>query len=269
MSHDICIYLDGSGYEGHIGGAAVLKQNGHTESTLHFDLGSTHHYIVYKGEIAGMLLATKLLRWTKGCISTISLGLEYRVEIQASTYLKLELSHYLMDAFHDNLQLALNIQGIEKTTVRWTPGHTGIPGNKEADLKAKEAAKDNASLPHLLPKFLQKVKNSIKGLLKSKSVAKQCLCGKLKAVRMNIFAISPNAHHAHTIDHTLPSHCFLKLTADLPKKHAVTILFPHHSHLLAIHSFCPITWRGSHCFHNTAYLFVSGSHVFSLLTLPF
>ena len=45
---------------------------------------------------------------------------------------------------------------------------------------------------------------------------------------------------------------------------AVTTLFPHHCILLIFHSFCMITWRGNPSFHHTAYLFLTGSHMFSL-----
>ena len=36
----------------------------------------------------------------------------------------------------------------------------------------------------------------------------------------------------------------------------VTILFPHHSILLFIHTRCLLTWRGRHLYTNTSYLFI-------------
>ena len=47
----------------------------------------------------------------------------------------------------------------------------------------------------------------------------------------------------------------------------VTILFPHHCILLIVYSFFLITWRGNTSFHFTSYLFLTGSHMFSLQAL--
>ena len=85
----------------------------------------------------------------------------------------------------------------------------------------------------------------------------------------------------HTI--TLPSTCtqlFQQLSIDLitnlPPSHGydslmvvvdVKILFPYRSILLIIHSHCFLTWRGSVCFLNTAYLLVCSSSTFSLVSL--
>ena len=202
-----------------------MKRNGRTESTLRLDLGSIHHHTVYEGEIVGMILATELLRRTRGRISTVSLGLDNSLAaIQASTAFRSGPGQYLMDAFHENLQTALDTQGVEKITIWWTPGHSGIPGNEEADIQAKEAAKGVSSPAHSLPRSLRKGGNRIKQLPKSKSATKQRLRERLKAARHKVFGLSPRARHARAIVDTLPSHNFLKLIAELPKRHAA-ILF--------------------------------------------
>ena len=53
------------------------------------------------------------------------------------------------------------------------------------------------------------------------------------------------------------------------RKVSVTILFPHHSILLIVHSCRLLTWRGrgSALFLNTAYLLVRNLSTFSLVDL--
>ena len=48
---------------------------------------------------------------------------------------------------------------------------------------------------------------------------------------------------------------------------SVTIHFPCRSILLIIHSHRFLTWRGSVCFLNTAYLLIHSSSTFSLVSL--
>ena len=59
-----------------------------------------------------------------------------------------------MDIFHMNLKVALKRHHIGKVLIRWTPGHTRIPGNEAADAEAKDVATGNSSDPTLLPRFL-------------------------------------------------------------------------------------------------------------------
>ncbi|KAF8440932.1 hypothetical protein L210DRAFT_3326110, partial [Boletus edulis BED1] len=60
-THDICLYSDGSGIEGGIGGAAVLRRNGRKVDELRLTLGRSKDHTVYEGEIVGMILAVELL----------------------------------------------------------------------------------------------------------------------------------------------------------------------------------------------------------------
>ncbi|KIK76287.1 hypothetical protein PAXRUDRAFT_36929 [Paxillus rubicundulus Ve08.2h10] len=53
-TEDVCLYSDGSGLEGGIGGAA--------KKTLRFHLGKVTEHTVYEGEFVGMILAMELLK---------------------------------------------------------------------------------------------------------------------------------------------------------------------------------------------------------------
>ena len=58
---DVQIFTDGSGYQGGIGAAAVLRRRGKPERALRYHLGSDKHYTVFNGEQIGMLLGVELL----------------------------------------------------------------------------------------------------------------------------------------------------------------------------------------------------------------
>ncbi|KIJ06713.1 hypothetical protein PAXINDRAFT_24420, partial [Paxillus involutus ATCC 200175] len=95
---------------------------------------------VYEGELVGMILATELLKGERN-VKSVSLGLDNKAAIQATTAFKSGPGHYLMDIFHDNLRKALLHHKLGQMRIRWTPGHIGIPGNEEADEEAREAVK--------------------------------------------------------------------------------------------------------------------------------
>jgi hypothetical protein len=79
-------------------------------------------------------------------------------------------------------------------TVRWTPGHAGIPGNEKA------AAAGDSSPAHQLPKSLRcKKKLTPLTLPCSKSAAKQDLNEMLKTMKRDIFEKSKRAEYAHKI----------------------------------------------------------------------
>ena len=139
IENNICLYLDGSGFEGSIGGAAVLKRGGRMKKTLKFHLGTDKKHTVYKGEEVGMILAAELI-CNKRQARKSSLGADSKAAIQAARSSKTAPGHYLMDLFHETLVSVLETVEAEEITIRWKLGHMGIPGNKEADIAAKEAA---------------------------------------------------------------------------------------------------------------------------------
>ena len=213
-TEDTVLYSDGSGHDGKIGAAAVLRHRGRQVSSLHFELGADTDHTVYKGEIVCMILAIELLKKAPRA-RKISLAINNKAVILATRTFSSKPGHYLMDIFHENLQTALKRHHLNNITVRWTPGHTGIPGNEEADKEAKEAVSGNITNPSNLPRQLRTRTNRPKNLPRSKSATKQELQAHLKTLQQSIFQSSPRAERCTDLDPTLPSYKFLKLVADL------------------------------------------------------
>lgn len=106
-----------------------------------------------------MILAVKLLRdeiiTMGGRRRTMALGVDNQAAIMATSASQSQPGHYLMDNFHDDLHDLLSYDNNDKLIIRWSAGHIGIPGNKQADELAKRAARGEMSETHLLPASLR------------------------------------------------------------------------------------------------------------------
>ena len=178
--------------------------------------GTDKEHTVFEGEELGMILAAKLLQGERR-VRLVSLGIDNKVAIAATKAYKSKPGHYLMDLFHHTLTAALQTIEANKITMRWTPGHSGIPGNEEANAEAKEAAKGSMAHPNHLPKAL-KSRGTMRVLPISKSAKKQTFTAANNALHQRIFQSSPRALPTGQIDPMLPLPKFLKLINELPKR---------------------------------------------------
>jgi ribonuclease HI len=211
------VYLDGSGLEGEIGAAAVLYRDGELKAVKRYKLGSERHHTVYEGEGIGMLLGMELLREERDEVGgMVPLCVDSQAAIAATSKIKPAPSHYIWDAFHRHLRAATGAHPNMDLLLRWTPGHMDIEGNELADFHAKSAILEGPS--GALPKFLQR------RLPKSRSALRQARNAKLQKVAAARWRKSPRYARLVNIDPTLPSPSYLKLIANLPRKHAA-ILF--------------------------------------------
>lgn len=152
------IYSDGSAQDRKVGAATVLQRNGKTIKTLHYHLRSAEEHTVFKAELIGILMGLQLIETDRKSNISYTIGVDNQVAIKALSSKFNKPSHYIAA---EALQAAAKIQRNKgkkfSLTIRWTAGHLGIPGNKEADKEAKKAAEGTTTGAMHLPKLLRKM----------------------------------------------------------------------------------------------------------------
>jgi ribonuclease HI len=140
LDRNLLIYTDGSGYQGHIGAAAYSPQIGSVQSLY---LGSEEAGTVYAAEMAGMEMATQLCTQLRDRSGN---GMRFD-EVTIFSDSQAAIRSLQRPGRASGLQILGRIlQNIEdllptlKVTIRWIPGHEGIPGNEAVDRAAKNAA---------------------------------------------------------------------------------------------------------------------------------
>ncbi|KAJ7838838.1 hypothetical protein B0H13DRAFT_1650513 [Mycena leptocephala] len=143
--HDLCLYSDGSGIDGHIGAASITDQRGDSLSRrLH--LGSAHDHTVFESEVAGATFALSSVP-SLPHIKHIFLGVDNQSAIRALRHPRQQPGQYLLLEFLAELdRLKACIPGIQ-LHVGWVPGHVDFEPNKCVDKEAKSAAQ-NDEPPH-------------------------------------------------------------------------------------------------------------------------
>lgn len=225
-NRDVRVYSDRSGFKGGIGTSAVLYRCNKPKCSLRFYLGSAGHHTIYEGELVGMLLANELLHTETGIKAMI--GVDSQAAILAMASFKPAPGHYLVDMMHDQMKcLCTKMEkaagGDVKARIEiiWTPGHRGIPGNEEADIVAKKAAKGNSSTRERLPTPLRR---RGKLLPQSQSARKQTYKTELDGEAKRLLMLSPRYTRILEIDPNLSTAKFRDLADSLSRGQA-SLLF--------------------------------------------
>ncbi|KAJ6032769.1 hypothetical protein N7540_003501 [Penicillium herquei] len=148
-----CIFFtDGSGYEGHIGAAAIVPTE--LDSNLKRHLGRSDQSTVYLAELSGieMALESFLARLQDPTAPReLAIFVDSQAAIQAVQNPKRPSGQFILSSIYSKfkaIQAQKPTKSLQKpsVTIHWVPAHVGILGNEIADLAAKEAAKDTVGV---------------------------------------------------------------------------------------------------------------------------
>jgi ribonuclease HI len=141
------IYTDGSGFEGHIGAAAVNIHDGDTVISDRKHLGTESQSTVYAAELSGIEMALARAIKDNKAIPTrareVILFSDSQAAIQAVTNPQRPSGQYVLGVIYDHVR-TLRSRYSTFVTLRWVPAHDGVPGNEAADSSAKLAAIERA-----------------------------------------------------------------------------------------------------------------------------
>src|SRR5882724_12788841 len=99
----------------------------------------------------GLALVAELIR-AEGHIDEVEIGANSQAALWETTNTRGMLGQHLLDKYQGQLEAAQQRHGADTITIRWTPGHDSIPGNKRADEEVKKAAYRDSSPAPLLPR---------------------------------------------------------------------------------------------------------------------
>ncbi|KAI7978242.1 hypothetical protein EIK77_003561 [Talaromyces pinophilus] len=131
------VYTDGSGYQGYIGAAAVIPSRNVQITEC---IGTERTSTVYAGEACGIKFALKsLIRLTLvRPIKEPVIFSDSQAALQTLQNPRMVSGQEYIRGCVRLLQECKDL-GID-VTLRWIPGHEGVPGNEAADRAAKKAA---------------------------------------------------------------------------------------------------------------------------------
>lgn len=141
------IYTDGSGFEGHIGAAAVNIHDSDTVISDRRHLGTGRQSTVYAAELSGIEMAlARAIKNNKAKpikAREVTLFSDSQAAIQAVQNPQRPSGQYVLGVIYDRVR-TLRSRHSSFVTLRWIPAHNGVPGNEVADSSAKLAAIESA-----------------------------------------------------------------------------------------------------------------------------
>jgi hypothetical protein len=137
--------------------------------------------------------------------------------IQATTSNKPAPEHYLLDEVHKQYRIVQKIHSNMEMKIRWSPGHSDIPGNEAADKAARRAAEGNTTAMRHLPRLLQD------SLPHSKSAARQTDRRNVKEMAIAAWKRSTRFARIDYLVPGLPRQNYFTAIAKLSRKHTSII----------------------------------------------
>jgi ribonuclease HI len=140
----LCVFTDGSGYEGGVGAAAVAMKGAEIGTHRMKHLGTAAEHTVFESEVTGAILALNIVASTPR-VRKVDIFMDCQPAIAVLTSPKPQPGQYLIAAFHASHRRLLRARSTMKVHLHWVPAHIGIAGNEAVDARAKEAAQGNTS----------------------------------------------------------------------------------------------------------------------------
>jgi ribonuclease HI len=212
-TEDATVYSDGSAHDGHVGAAAYLVRSDGTTRSLQLYLGRDLHYTVHAAEGVGIVLAAHLIRTEMQAPRQVSIGVDNQAIILGCRRYRHGRGQWAVDLFREKIA-ELRRASNTSITVRWTPGHIGIDGNKEADVLAKAAAdgpRNSSQHADLPPELRERIPRSAAAIV-------QTFNARTKARALKRWKQSKQYARIYRIDKTLPSNAYLKLVKHLTRR---------------------------------------------------
>jgi len=125
----VVVFSDGSGQNGQIGLAAVLYKSGVEKCSLRKHMGSKKLHTVFEAEVLRLLLVTKLIL-KETHIRSVIIGADSQATLLVVRCTGGTPGQYLLDALHGGMEAVHAKHASINIELGWTPGHTGIMGNK-------------------------------------------------------------------------------------------------------------------------------------------
>jgi ribonuclease HI len=129
---NIKIYTDGSGIEGKVGAAAVLKREGiRGWKVRRFKVGKAEHHEVFEGEAVGLVLAMELVQAEKR-VREVSIYTDNQAAITATGSDAPGSARHIIEMVHAQHRRLVKKHARARVTIRWIPSHSDVLGNKKA-----------------------------------------------------------------------------------------------------------------------------------------
>lgn len=179
------------------------------ESTTRLYLGTAEEHMVYKAELAGIMLGIDMVQKlpeVQG--ASIVPDSQAAIKVAAKGHNN-GANSLLFKAIKDELENLHHKHEGANITVQWTSRHLGIKGNEAVNGEAKKAAGRDGSPPDQLPASL------CSGVPKSMSTLRKTYKVNARKQQAHTFKQLPQYKKMYRIDPSAPSSKFRKMVEEL------------------------------------------------------